>query len=181
MKRLIFALVITLNFIASAKAQQIDRFVFSSGNGSATNAYGESVQFTIGQAFFTETLSNNKSEVVTQGFEQPISFDNLLLASASFKDLSLLKLDVYPNPAVDYTELELNLIDHDGAKVMLIDTWGQVVKTENFQVPAGNQKLHFNLGTLADGVYTISVKANKRSYAKKLIVSNTRSRTVGNF
>lgn len=171
----------TLNFLASAKAQQIDRFVFSSGNGSGTNAYGESVHFTIGQAFFTETLSNNKSEVITPGFEQPRIFDNLFLASESFKDLSLLKLDVYPNPAVDYTELELNLIDHDGAKVALIDTWGQVVKIQDFQVPAGNQKLHFNLGTLADGVYTISVKANKRSYAKKLIVSNTRSRTVNNF
>lgn len=171
MKKLILFSILVLSLGFKSYSQEISQNVFSSGNGEFTSVFGESVQFTIGQSFYTHTLTDNSGVFLTQGFEQPTNSNNAALLSPEFPDLELVKMDVYPNPAVDYTDLELNMIDTDGANVALIDMWGQAVKTQKFNVDKGNQKLHFTFGSLAAGVYTIKVNANKRVYAKKLIVN----------
>ena len=170
MKKLIIFSILVLSLGYKSYSQVISHSVLSSGNGEFTSVLGENITFTIGQAFYTNTLSDNNGTYLTQGFEQPLNQNEALLSPA-FPDLELVKMDVYPNPAVDYTDLELNMIDNNGAKVAIVDMWGQAVKTQNFNVEKGHQKLHFTFGSLAAGVYTIKVNANQRVYAKKLIVN----------
>jgi hypothetical protein len=171
MKKVVLFSILVLSLGFTSYSQQISQNVLSSGGGEFTSVLGENVSFTIGQAFYTETLNDNKGNFLTQGFEQPTNSNNAALLSPAFPDLELTKMDVYPNPAVDYTDLELNMIDNNGAKVALIDMWGQAVKTQNFNIEKGQQKLHFTFGSLAPGVYTVKVNANQRVYAKKLIVN----------
>ena len=171
MKKLILFSILVLSLGIRLHSQEISHSVLSSGNGEFTSVLGENIQFTIGQSFYTHTLSDNNGTFLTQGFEQPTNSNNAALISPEFPDLELVKMDVYPNPAVDYTDLELNMIDNNGAKVAIVDMWGQAVKTQNFNVDKGHQKLHFTFGSLAAGVYTLKVNANQRVYAKKLIVN----------
>lgn len=171
MKKLILFSILVFSLGFKSHSQTISQSVLSSGNGEFTSGLGENIQFTIGQSFFTNTLTDNKGTYLTQGFQQPDNGGNAVLLSPAFPDLELLKMDVYPNPAVDYTDLELNMIDNNGAKVALIDMWGQAVKTQDFTAEKGLQKLHFTFNSLVAGVYTIKVTANQRVYAKKLIVN----------
>ena len=171
MKKLILFSILLCSLGFNTYSQEISRSVLSSGNGEFTSALGENIQFTIGQSFLTNVLTDNNGSFLTQGFEQPTNNNNSGLLSPEFPDLELVKMDVYPNPAVDYTDLELNMIDNNGAKVAIVDMWGQAVKTQNFNVEKGQQKLHFTFGSLAAGVYTIKVNANQRVYAKKIIVN----------
>lgn len=170
MKKLILFSILGLALTFSASAQSISQYAFNSGSGEATSVLGENVQFTIGQAFITNTLTDNNATYITQGFEQPSS-KNFVTARPEFEGLELVKLVAYPNPAVDYTDLVLNLIDKDGAKVTMVDMWGQNVKSEDFRVDEGQQKLHFKFGALAVGMYTINVVANKTAYSKKIMIN----------
>jgi len=171
MKKLILFSILVLSLGFKSYSQQISQSVFSSGSGEFTSVLGEHVSFTLGQSFYAETLSDSKGNFLTQGFEQPTPTNNAALLSPEFPDLELVKMDVYPNPAVDYTDLELNIIDNNGAKVTLFDMWGKAVKTQEFRSEKVNHKLHFTFGHLVPGVYTVKVNANQRVYAKKLIVN----------
>ena len=170
MKKLILLSILVLILGFNIYSQEISHQAITSGKGEFTSVLGYNIQFTIGQSFYTHTLSDNNGTYLTQGFEQPSNINEALL-SPEFPDLELVKMYVYPNPAVDYTDLELNMIDNNGAKVAIINIWGQAVKTQNFNVEKGQQKLHFTFGSLAAGVYTIKVNANQRVYAKKIIVN----------
>jgi hypothetical protein len=152
-------------------SQSIEKQACTSGNGLATSVFGEIVQYTIGQAYNTDMLTANNTSYITQGFEQPTFSGNQALLSPAFPNLELAKMNVYPNPAVNYTDLVLKLIDDNGAKATIIDMLGQTVKAQDFNVSQGQQKLHFSFGSLAAGVYTIKVVANSRVYVKKLLIS----------
>ena len=167
MKKSILLSILVLGFGLNSFSQQIVVSAMVSGGGEFTSAVGENIQFTIGQSYNASTLTDGNDNWLTQGFQQP-PFQGQQL---SFPDLALAKMDVYPNPAFDYTDLELNLIDNDGVKVAIVNMWGQVVKTQDFNADKGHQKLHFIFGPLAAGVYTVKVNANKRVYAKKLLIN----------
>ena len=139
MKKLILFSILVLSLGFKSYSQEITHSVLSSGNGEFTSVLGDNIQFTIGQSFFTQTLSDNNGNFLTQGFEQPTNSNKAALLSPEFPDLELVKMDVYPNPAVDYTDLELNMIDDNGAKVAIVDMWGQAVKTQNFNIEKGHQ------------------------------------------
>lgn len=170
MKISILFSILFLGFGFNSFSQQTVQSALVSGGGDFTSAIGENIQFTIGQPYSAATLTDANNYSLTQGFQQP-SFKG---QDVLFPDLALVsKMDVYPNPAVDYTDLELNFINNDGAKVAIVDMWGQVVKTQDFNVDKGQQKLRFSFGSLSAGVYTIKVIANKTIYAKKLLINTS--------
>lgn len=172
MKKLILFSILVLSLGFKSYSQQISQSVCSSGSGEFTSVLGENVTFTIGQSFYTHTLTDNVGTYLTQGFEQPSDNIDKALLSPAFPDLELVKMEAFPNPAVDYTDLVLNMIDNNGAKVAIIDMWGQPLKTQDFKVETGRQKLHFTFGSVAPGVYTIKVNANQTVYTKKLMVNS---------
>lgn len=75
MKTLILITVLLASLGFTTSAQSIERFAITSGAGEATSTFGENVQFTIGQTFMTNTLSQNGSNYITQGFQQPSNFN----------------------------------------------------------------------------------------------------------
>lgn len=166
MKKFIIFSIFFLAFGLKLFSQQISRYALSSGGGDFTSIDKQNIQFTIGQSYNTYTLTDNNTNFLTQGYQQP-SFN----IGGLLPDLdSVSKIDVYPNPAFDYTNLELNLIDDDGATVSLFDMWGQVIKSQNYVVGKGFQKLQFRFGFVAIGIYTLKVNANKKVYVRKLLV-----------
>jgi hypothetical protein len=169
-------LLIALGF--NSYSQNVERLAITSGGGFAKSAFGETVQFTIGQSYFTQTLSDGNANYLTQGFEQPAN-QNLASIDAANSAASIEiyanKIEAFPNPAVNFTNVVLSLIDDDGAKVSIIDMWGQPLKKENFTVTQGKQQLHFVFGNVPAGLYTLSVEANKKVYNKKLLIAGTNS------
>ena len=161
MKKTIIFMLIIFAGCFKATCQSIDKQTLSSGNGLVISGFGESVQYIIGQAYQTNTLENN-TYALTQGFLQP--------AFSLYPSLELGQIEIYPNPAIDYVNVSLNLLDNQGAQGSIINIWGQVLVTQNFNVAEGNQKLYFPFGNLAAGVYMVKVIANGNTYVKKLMI-----------
>jgi hypothetical protein len=177
MKKLILFTILVLGLGFKSFSQQISQSAITSGGGEFTSIYGENIQFTIGQAYVTNTLTDNNNTFLTQGYQQP-SMKQEVIAGPPYADLEFVKLEAFPNPAVNYTDLVMNFIDHDGAKVTMFDMWGQPVKSQDFQVSVGKQKMRFAFGALNPGVYTIKIVANKTVYVKKLLVAGAGPQTL---
>nr|MBC7612051.1 T9SS type A sorting domain-containing protein [Pseudopedobacter sp.] len=177
MKKLILFSILVLGLGFQSYSQQIAQFALTSGGGEFTSVYGENIQFTIGQAYVTNTLTDNNNTFLTQGYQQP-SINQEVIAGPPHADLELVKLEAFPNPAVNFTDLVMNFIDNDGAKVTMSDMWGQPVKSQDFQVSVGKQKMRFTFGSLNPGVYNIKIVANKTVYVKKLLVAGAGTQTL---
>ncbi len=78
--------------------------------------------------------------------------------------------DIYPNPAVNYVDLDYNLpIEVETASVKLVNLLGSVVKEQ--QMDKANGKLRMDITNLNDGIYFYSIFVNGEAYkTKKLIV-----------
>lgn len=170
MKTMILTTVLVATLIFNLSAQSIERSAITSGAGEATSVFGETIQFSIGQSFMTNTLTQNGSNYVTQGFQQPSSYNYVSINTPVYAESDLNTIKAFPNPAVDYTMVSVNLINDDGVKISIIDTWGQELKAQDYQVTQGKQSLKFTFGNVPTGYYTIKVFANKKIYNSKLLV-----------
>ena len=175
MKATILTIFLAATLGLNLMAQNIERSAITSGAGEATSVFGETIQFTIGQAYMTNTLTQNGSNFITQGFQQPSSFNYASLDVPVFAESDLNKIQAFPNPAINFTNVVVNLIDDDGAKVSLIDMWGQALNTQDYSVTQGKHQLKFTFGFVPAGVYSLKVIANKKVYTKKLLIAGIES------
>jgi hypothetical protein len=171
MRTMILTTILVAIFGFNLSAQSIERSAITSGAGEATSVFGETVQFSIGQAFMTNTLTQNGSNYVTQGFQQPSSYNYASITTPVYAESDLNTIQAFPNPAVTYTSVAVNLINDDGVKVSIIDTWGQELKSQDYKVTQGKHELKFTFGNVPTGYYTIKVFANKKIYNSKLLVN----------
>lgn len=170
MKTIILAIVLVATLGFNLSAQSIDRSAITSGQGEGRSAFGETIQFSIGQAYVTNTLTQNGSYYVTQGFQQPSLFNYVSINTPVYAESDVNTVVAYPNPAVNYTNVAVNLINDDGARVSIIDTWGQELKSQDYNVTQGKHSLKFTFGNIPTSYYTIKVYANKKIYTNKLLV-----------
>ncbi|WP_442796199.1 T9SS type A sorting domain-containing protein [Pelobium manganitolerans] len=178
MKTTILTAVLVATLALASFAQTIERAAITSGGGEATSVFGESVQFSIGQAFMTNTLTQDGSNYLTQGFQQPSSHEYININTPVYAEADLNVIQAFPNPAVNYTTVALSLIDDNGAKVSLIDMWGQPLSSQNYTLTQGKHELKFSFGYVPAGVYSLKVVANKKVYTKKLLVAGLQEKTV---
>ncbi len=80
-------------------------------------------------------------------------------------------IQVYPNPASNYAQVDVSMLSEEEVSMMLIDQLGKVVSNPNIQSQDGIYEI--SLDKLEDGMYTIWIqRAGKKVIAKKLIVMN---------
>jgi hypothetical protein len=76
------------------------------------------------------------------------------------------KISVYPNPAKDVLNIDLNSIAKTETTIEILNTLGQQV----YETKALNQYLVINTSELAGGVYIVSIKQNDKTIAIKKVV-----------
>ncbi len=117
----------------------------------------------ISYVFFDEDDLSNFSTInvtfdVAVGIEEN-NFDNVYLSNA------------YPNPASTVMSLDYDLKDVNGAKLVVYDLLGSVVK--NVEVTDAIGKLKVNVSDLDDGVYFYSLLVkNETVKTQKLVVKH---------
>lgn len=79
-------------------------------------------------------------------------------------------LQVFPNPAHDYTSLVINLKGNSEVQVSLIDMTGKTIAFRNYGKLEGNQELSIPTAHLNAGIYLINVMINGNTVSKRLIV-----------
>ena len=81
-------------------------------------------------------------------------------------------LNVYPNPAVDYTNVELNLNGAMDVAIFVRDINGRLVNQLKFgKMPAGKREVRVNTSELSAGTYMITVQQGDDVKSGKFVVT----------
>lgn len=89
--------------------------------------------------------------------------------NAAFVDAQTEALDVYPNPANEQVTLNYTTQLSGRATVRVFTLTGSLLKTEQLNVTAGNNKLPLNIGNLPTGGYVVYLSNGNRKATAKLI------------
>ena len=79
-------------------------------------------------------------------------------------------LSIYPNPAVDMTNVQLNLTDNANVTITMINALGQVVYTNNLGEVNGSQNVEINTSDLEDGIYLVNIQVGDDVITKRISV-----------
>jgi hypothetical protein len=77
---------------------------------------------------------------------------------------------IYPNPASNNAVLAIDLKDNSTVDVVVLNTIGQVVKTNKAQGQIGYNNINIDLTGLSTGIYMVNVKVGNATSTKKLVV-----------
>lgn len=80
------------------------------------------------------------------------------------------RFSLYPNPARDYTTMELTGFIGETVEWSLVDITGRVLQAGAQQVVGQEQLLQLDTSTLPAGWYTVRVQASQRQYVRELTV-----------
>jgi hypothetical protein len=90
--------------------------------------------------------------------------------NAGLEDNSTVKMNLYPNPASDVANIQLDLLNTEDITVTVMDLNGKAVYTHYYGQLSGTQYLTVPVNTFAKGQYLVSVATPQKSYTRQLIV-----------
>jgi len=154
-------LVFLLIWSTSIYAQDINPSVLASaGESSSTNNF--QLDWTLGEVAVT-TLRNSDSQI-TQGFHQP----DYLITSLVNIHPNIGSIDIFPIPATDFVNVNVQLNQPQAINYLLYNSQGQLIR----QVENTSDLLQqFNLNTLSAGTYFLQIQLtnNQHSSSFKII------------
>lgn len=80
-------------------------------------------------------------------------------------------VNVFPNPANHFVNVELDLIDDAEVNVEILNTLGQVVAENSNSMVAGYNKSTFDVSSLPTGVYVLQLTIDGVSVAKRISIT----------
>jgi Secretion system C-terminal sorting domain len=93
-------------------------------------------------------------------------YSKVLVSDCAVKSITLL---LYPNPAVDYTELVFTSDEAFNTNIRIISGKGQLVKNIQAAVQKGFNKIRINTASFGSGTYTIELNSNKLKLSKPFL------------
>ena len=134
-----------------ARSQSITPQVVSS-NGNFSSASWGSLSSTVGEAAIVTLQSTGN--FLTQGFQQPQTLSVGVYSPKNSNDV----VTVFPNPAINFTLIDVISESSGTANFQLFDIQGKIIQNGSFDVIGGAQNQHrVLLNNLASGMYLISV------------------------
>ncbi|TNE28707.1 MAG: T9SS type A sorting domain-containing protein [Bacteroidetes bacterium] len=104
---------------------------------------------------------NITGEAPTTG---PISINEL-------EENAISSIQLYPNPAVDYTDIQLIAAENGDAKFTVTNLVGQTLQTINERITVGKNNIRINTSELTNGVYIVSTELNGEVSTIKFVVA----------
>jgi len=85
---------------------------------------------------------------------------------------SINSISVYPNPATNYTKVNLYSSEKKNITLKLTNTIGKIVSKVNINLLPGNNNINLDVSNLKNGIYFINSKSTNESQSIKLIIAN---------
>lgn len=94
-----------------------------------------------------------------------------LISNTNEVELESSSIKVFPNPAIDYTQIELDVIGSKEISVQLYNVIGRQVATQDYGVLSGPQQLFFDSSELLKGIYLMRINVGSQIITRKLLIS----------
>ncbi len=118
-------------------------------SGGSANGSGGSVEYTVGQNFYTTNFGTNGS--VAQGVQQP--FEISVVSGTNDIDGIALFCSAYPNPTTDYLTLKIESITVENLTYQLFDVSSKLIESKKI---IGNET-SIQTGNLIPAIYFLKV------------------------
>ena len=79
--------------------------------------------------------------------------------------------NIYPNPATDKVNIELNIPSSENVTISLINNLGQQIQVSNMGNISGAQNISLNTSKLPKGIYFVSVIIGNKKYSKPVQIN----------
>lgn len=81
-------------------------------------------------------------------------------------------VNVYPNPMANYASVDFNLTSDNNVSIVLVNTVGQLVKTENLgNMSAGIHTYQMDASSLSNGLYFLNITVGNSTITKKVAIN----------
>lgn len=77
---------------------------------------------------------------------------------------------VMPNPAREYFDVALQLLQAEHLQMSLFDQSGKLLQEKSLSLAAGNQSFRFEAGTYPAGTYTLTLKTDKGQVSSQVVL-----------
>ncbi len=128
--------------------------------GGYNSATGVSLSWTLGETIVPTFSSSNL--ILTHGFQQ-----QLIITSVQENLESLVKITIYPNPAVDVINLLLDEALEGEVEISVIDYMGRIVRTDFMEAFMIEKQI--NMQDLPGGIYFMRLTKGKLSNVYKVV------------
>ena len=95
--------------------------------------------------------------------------NNWDITSVETIDANSLNISVYPNPVINTATLTFDSKGNDQIQANVLNGNGQVVQIQNLQTVSGVNKIVFDLSSLPNGVYYLSLQTEDGQFTKSII------------
>jgi len=129
MQRLYSILILFTVFTIQSTAQDLDHYVIGSDGGHSRNNQF-SLDYTIGEVVTEFGQDTAKGVHLTQGFQQTML--SIVSVEEHVEDI---EIDVYPNPAVDYLNVSIPVLQED-MQFALFDMQGKLIDQQKINSKA---------------------------------------------
>lgn len=144
-------------------------------NGQAANVIDHSIEHSVEEF----------SDLIMVGWLQDPSGSKQVFQACNFTptigsgvyemNKSVNSILIYPNPADQYTAVEISLNASENLKIQLMDVEGKTIETLHIAGKSGLTKENFNTSKLANGIYHVAVSDSKNnSFVKRIVVEHVR-------
>ena len=79
-------------------------------------------------------------------------------------------LNIYPNPAKDQINLNVNMVSGENVSFQITNSLGQVVLVENRSLVNGNNNVQLNTSKLTSGVYFVTITSETSKVTSKIVI-----------
>jgi hypothetical protein len=97
------------------------------------------------------------------------AFSSVTIGMDEVQRANLIKA-VYPNPASDLVNIDLNMEQNENVEVSILNTLGQVLYTNNFGSISGTNTLQIPLHNFSEGIYFVKVRIGDKMYTKPITI-----------
>ncbi|MBK8427350.1 MAG: T9SS type A sorting domain-containing protein [Lewinellaceae bacterium] len=101
-----------------------------------------------------------------------ISKDNSVQQVSGIKEEVLpgVRFVLMPNPAREYFDVALQLLQAEHFQLSLFDQSGKLLQEKRLSLAAGNQSFRFEVGTYPAGTYTLTLKTGKGQVSSQVVL-----------
>lgn len=128
--------------------------------------------FTILNAFNVEKM--HAVTMLLSGSNQVINAEKTTIpytiVSSNEPQSELLSVSMFPNPVSESATITLNLLESADVQVRIFDAIGRTAVERNYTGVQGETFLPFQVGSLANGTYMLSVSANGQMVTKPFVI-----------
>jgi hypothetical protein len=101
--------------------------------------------------------------------------DNLVVyddnSSAIAENENVKSLNVYPNPATDFVNVDVELAQLVDVEINVVNMMGQIVSTQNMgTMTSGSHNIKLNTNNLAEGLYTIQIITGNKASTERISI-----------